>query len=277
MERLTTGRRHIRAGSVHVTELIRKQLPPFELPSPRQGEAGQPAASGALESLLDQAEETAGSHRRPPSRGAQLAKIAGLGVASFALCASIAVASMINHQRAGMPTEAGPRPAGDISGEQALLPDLLNRVVPQTGITGMPELPGAQTNATGMIENTGPPAPATPPASPPSPGAVPPDAELSKKDVVARFYELVSTAPDRAFGLLDSTLLGTDLGEFVRAWTNVSEIQLLDVRERGDDVLAVVRLRLPDGGYLRVQQLLDVANTIPRRITGAEILSAQRN
>src|SRR5439155_20499941 len=104
-----------------------------------------------------------------------------------------------------------------------------------------------------------------------------PDEQLSKIQLVERFYTLAAGAPDRAFGLLDGTLLGTDLDQFVRSWSSVRDLQVIDVREQGDDVLAVVRLRLPDGTYLRVQQLLDVANTVPRRIIGAEILSAQRN
>jgi len=37
-----------------------------------------------------------------------------------------------------------------------------------------------------------------------------------------------------------------------------------------------VCMRLADGGWLRVQQLLTVAES-PRRIVGAQLLSAQRN
>lgn len=275
MEPLTTGRRHIRAGSVHVTELINNR--PVGLPNPRSPEADQADPSGALDSLLEQVEAGPTSHRRPPSKGAQLAKIASLGVGAFVLCGSVAVGSMITSDRAGTPHLAGPRPAVDISGEEALLPDVLNQVVPGGGITGVPELPGTQTQATARIENTGAPTvPGTPAATAPAAGSATDDS-LSKTALVERFYKLVPSSPDQAFTLLDSTLLGTDVGEFVRSWTGVSDIQLLDVQERGDDVLAVVRLRLPDGSYLRVQQLLDVANTAPRKIIGAEILSAQRN
>jgi hypothetical protein len=37
-----------------------------------------------------------------------------------------------------------------------------------------------------------------------------------------------------------------------------------------------VGMRLVDGGHLRVQQLLTVAES-PRRIVGVQLLSAQRN
>lgn len=278
MERLTTGRRHIRAGSVHVTELIGKQPRPFDPVGPFAFDGAGPLDAGMLDSLLDAEEQAPNSHRREPSKAAQIAKIAGLGVASVVLCASITIGSMITHQRREDAAEAT-RPAMDISGEQALLPDLLNHAVPRAGMTGKPPLAGTPTRATGTIANPGPPArpSAPPPAESSSPGTPTAGETLTKTQVVERFFHLAPGAPDRAFGLLDGTLLGTDLDRFVQSWSSVRDLQVLDVREQGNDVLAVVRLRLPDGSYLRVQQLLDVANTLPRKIIGAEILSAQRS
>src|SRR5262249_55472112 len=152
VERLTTGRRHIRAGSVHVSELIGKQPRPFDLSSPFAPDQDLVADEDVLDDLFDPGNQPPSSHRRPPSKGAQLAKIAGLGIASFALCASIAFGTMITHQRREDAAGAT-RPTMDISGEQALLPDLLNRAVPRSGMTGKPELAGAPTNATDTIEN----------------------------------------------------------------------------------------------------------------------------
>jgi hypothetical protein len=170
----------------------------------------------------------------------------------------------------------------NISGEQALLPDRLNSVVPRGGVTGLPELPGPATNATGTIENPGPSTQAVdaPPAH--QTGASGADSTVagepqSKKELVEQFYNLVPTWPAQAFNLLDSTLLGTDLSQFVQSWSTITGLEVLEVSERGDNVFAVVRLRLPDGTHLRVQQLVDVANTTPKKIVGAEILSAQRN
>jgi hypothetical protein len=272
---------------VHVTELIRKQPLPFELPPLDPEPVSEPEPEpGMLDSLFDPDDQAPSSHRRPPSKGAQVAKIACLGVASVALCAAIAYGSMVNHQRQEQAAHPAPaRPPADISGEQALLPDLMNRAVPTSGIEGKAELPAEQTNASDTIDNPGPPRrpAAGVPAPPPDgaePGTIAPTGPtLSKKETVAQYYRWIQTTPDRvrAFGLLDSNLLGTDLGSFVQSWATVTDVQVLDVREQGNSVLAVVRIGLPDGSHLRVQQLLDVANTVPRRIVGAEILSAQRN
>lgn len=283
MERLTTGRRHIRAGSVRVSELIGHGSSPFDLPIPEQAES----PDGVLDTLLDPDESGPNSHRRPPSKAAQLAKIAGLGVASFLLCAAIAYGSMVNHQRNEQSAAPEPVPpaahpaAADISGENALLPDLLNRAVPKAGITGAPGLPGPENNASDTIDNPGPPRQDAPQRSSPDAenvdDAPATDDTASKKELVEQFYRLVPSWPAKAYTLLDPNLLGSDVTQFVQSWSTVSGLEVLDVQERGDDVLAVVRMRLPDGSHLRIQQLLDVANTVPRRIVGAEILSAQRN
>jgi hypothetical protein len=277
VEHLTTGRRHIRAGSVHVSEFLGHRPEQFDLPIPTQAES----PDGALDILLDPDPEAPCSHRKPPSKAAQLAKIAVLGVASCVLCAAIAYASMITHRHdQAAPDQAQPRvrPASDISGEQALLPDLLDRAVPQAGIATA-ELPGSQTNASDTIDNPGPTRQVARPAEPRSRPAEAPatDDTVSKKELVERFYRLVSSWPAEAYGLLDPNLLGMDVTTFIQSWSTVSGLEILDVQERGDDVLAVVRMRLPDGSHLRVQQLLYVANTVPRRIVGAEILSAQRS
>lgn len=285
MERLTTGRRHIRAGSVHVTELIGKQPAPHDIAAldpAGDTEPGADGTNGALESLLDPGHQPPSSHRRQPSKGAQLAKIAGLGVASFVLCGSIAFASMITHQRRDNAEQAAAaRPTMEISGEQALLPDELNRAVPRSAKAAMPTLPGAPANASGSIDNDGraPMADAAPAGQPGDGGQkqAATDDSASRKQLVEEFYRLIPTSPDKAFRLLDATLLGTDLAEFLQSWAMVTDVEVLDVRGHGDDVLAVIRMQLPDGSHLRVQQLLNVAVTAPRRIVGAEILSAQRN
>ncbi|SRR6266545_2207323 len=276
-EQVSRGRRHIRAGSVHVSELIRNQPLPFEITSP-EPEPVSPPVDG-LDSLLDPDQHAPNSHRRPVSKAAQAAKIAGLGLASFALCASIAYGSMITHQRRDQSaSEAATRPTMSINGEQALLPDRLNNVVPKAGVTGLPQLPGPPTDASDTIDNPGPAAPAgEPQAQQGGASASPTGTAQSKKELVEKFYRLVPTWPAQAFNLLDPTLLGTDLNKFVQSWSTITGLEVLEVSERDDNVFAVVRLRLPDGSHLRVQQLLDVANSTPRKIVGATILSAQRN
>ncbi len=264
---------------MHVSELLGHRPEVFDLPIPTQAES----PDGALDILLDQDPEAPCSHRKPPSKAAQLAKIATLGVASCLLCAAIAYGSMITHQNdQATPDQARPNihPAADLSGEQALLPDVLNRAVPRTG-AATAELPGPEANATDTVDNTRPasqdPAPRQQPETPAEEAPPPTDDTVSKKELVEQFYRLVPSWPATAYGLLDPGLLGTDVTQFVQSWSMVSGLEILDVQERGDDVLAVVRMRLPDGSHLRIQQLLNVANTVPRRIVGAEILSAQRN
>jgi hypothetical protein len=263
---------------VHVTELIRKpRRLDLSTPFPLEAYPSPPPEDSALETLLAPADHEPNSHRRPPSKGAQVAKIVSLGVASAALCASIAFGTMITHQRQEEGTSEAARPGMDISGEQALLPDLLNQAVPKAGFPQKPALPGA-TRATGAIENPGPPAPAGPERKPPAetgPGVASVQEPLSKKDFVEHFYRLIPAWPDRAFALLDGTLLGTDLGEFERSWSDVRDIQV-EARDQGDNVLAIVRMRLPDGSQLLVQQLVYVTNSVPQLITGAQVLSAQR-
>ncbi|MFL6143923.1 MAG: hypothetical protein ACJ72N_18925 [Labedaea sp.] len=293
MDRLTTGRRHIRAGSVPVSELIGRRARLKDIgPVRRDGNSGDRPLErgttnsttndgtdhGVLEDLFDPPIPPPSSHRRQPSPGAQLAKIAGLGVASLVLCAALAVASTVTHQR----DEEAALPAMAISGEQALLPDRLNSVVPKGGMTGLPTLPGAPRIATGAIDNPGPAPKSAAGQAPGAPAAASSDPAdpfdpMTKTELVQRFYQLAGNAPERAFSLLDSTLLGTDLGEFVQSWSLVQDVQVLDVRERSGDVLATVRLHLTDGSFLRVEQLLDVADTLPRRIVDAEVLSAQHD
>jgi hypothetical protein len=272
-----TGRRHIRAGSVHVSELLGHHPELFYLPIPTQAES----PDGRLATLLDRDPEIPCSHRKPPSKAAQMAKLAVLGVASCVLCAAIAYGSLINHEHTGqaMPGQgkSGVAPGTDLSGEDALLPDVLNRAVPKGTATA--QLPGPRTNASDTIDNSRPTQRETTHAqrSTDRTEAPPTNDRVSKKELVEQFYRLAPSWPAKAYDLLDPGLLGMDVGQFVQSWSTVSELEIVDIDERGDEVLAVVRMRLPDGSHLRVQQLFDVANTVPRRIVGAEILSAQRS
>ena len=132
MDRLTTGRRHVRAGSVTVTELITKQARPSHCTdsSPVERDyATEPMA--ALPT----------THRRPQNKGAQLAKLASLGVACVVLCGAVTIASMISQQRRDA-AQPGTRPTVRITGEQALLPDRLSETLPpRDTVTPAPAAP----------------------------------------------------------------------------------------------------------------------------------------
>jgi hypothetical protein len=273
VDRLTTGRRHVRAGSVSVTELITKQAARSEPPAPEQDD---PATTTGLPVVTDVGPT---SHRREYSRGVQLAKITSLGVATIALCGAVGVASTIAHQRAAENEAAAQRPAAHISGEQALLPDELDRSLNRDGASAVPPpRPDPATNgprAAAPLPSTAP-ATSTAAPAPDSPAAAPAPSLDTDLAVVRRFYEVVPSDPAVAFDLISPGLLHSTLGQFLQSWSRVRSVDVLGLRQRADGVLAVVRMRLADGGHLQLQQLLTVADT-PRRIVGVELLSAQRN
>jgi len=274
VDRLTTGRRHARAGSVTVTELLTKQA----TPSPRK-DSSFVERDFAIEPIA----ALPTTHRRPQKKGAQLAKLASLGVACAVLCGAVAIASMISHRReAAQPAK---QPAVRITGEQALLPDQLSQTLPPTGADPAAAAPQTEqphvadvspelTDESGTTEETTSDG-ATPEGATASSGTGT-VAPVSDLDLVRQFYANLPQAPATAFGLLSSTLLNTSLGEFLQSWATVSSIDDVDVAQRADGVLATIRMRLSDGGHLRIQQLLSVAES-PRRIVGVQLLSAQRN
>lgn len=285
MDRLTTGRRRARAGSVHVTELISRQArrtgPPAPVPRvsvPDCEVTAEIVATGPV------------SHRQPPARGGQAAKLAGLGAATLMLCGAVVVATVISQPR--QEEHAAGRPALRITGDQALLPDRLDALDGLDGLDqdrpGPVEPPAAAQPGPGAAAGPAPPpvpgsAPGTSPATGRTTHATAPAADpgqvsppLSDVALVEHFYDLLRSDPDSAYGLVDPGLLTTTLGEFLDSWSTVTGIEVLDVRERTGGVLAVVRMTLADGGHLQIRQLLTVADS-PRRITGAQLLSAQRN
>lgn len=271
MDRLTTGRRHVRAGSVTVTELITRQASP----------------SLCLDSSNTEPDDditdtipvvVAAAHRREPAKGAQLAKLASLGVAGVVLCGAVTVSSMIAHQRRDGAHQAL-RPNLQITGEQALLPDRLDETLPKAPAPVPTSPPAAQERAT---PNTAPPARPTASESFPggttASGAVGAASSRPETDLalVREFYENLPESPAEAFGLLSPDLMNTGLGEFLSSWSKVVSIDSVDVMQRADGVLATVQMRLLGGDRLRTQQLLTVAES-PRRIVGVQLLSAQRN
>jgi hypothetical protein len=224
-------------------------------------------------------EPSPSSHRRPPARTRQLAKLAALGGATAVLCASIATASIINNRRQA-DQAAVSRPVAEMTDEQALLPNLFT-----LGTGDAPrittELPAPNKgSAAATVENAGSGrrpvdngkqvnGPRVIPADDPNPT----DAELVK-----RYYKLLAEQPVQALSLLDGGLRQSDLSQFLDSWTQVRAIEVVDVHKRGDgELLAIVHMMLPDGGKARVQQLLRVSDGLPQRIIGAEIVAAQRS
>jgi hypothetical protein len=283
VERPTSGRRHIRAGSITVAELIKNRPTPVRLPS----RDDEPHTEEMLPGLLGEhhpepAPEDAApnTHRRAPARTKQLAKLAGLGVATAVLCASVAAASIINTKRQAA-TEAGARPAIEMTDEQALLPNLFTLGPASPGRRVTTELPAPNTgSAAGSVDNRGPGSRtvADPKRVAPAPAPTVQPQEPVDAELVRRYYALLSSQPSLALTLLDSALRDSDLSHFVKSWSQVREIDVVDVQRKDDGtLLAVVEMLLPGGGTARVQQLLRVTETVPQRITGAEIISFQQS
>ncbi|HEX6355140.1 hypothetical protein [Actinophytocola sp.] len=281
MDRLTTGRRHLRAGSVTVTELLRKQ------PSPaRCTDSSAPDRAGDQDTDTDITDTipvvATATHRRDQTKGAHLAKLATIGVAGVVLCGAVTISSMVADQRRD---SAHPliRPSVQITGGQALLPDKLDQTLPTAPVPKLAPNTPANAPAGAARPETDPATPlaaATPAATDTggtsaSGGAVT-TAPASALDLVREFYENLPGSPVTAFSMLSPDLLDTSLPEFMKSWATVTAIDSVDVVERVDGVLATVRMRLDDGGQLRIEQLLTVAES-PRRIVGVHLLSAQRN
>ncbi|CRK59921.1 hypothetical protein [Alloactinosynnema sp. L-07] len=281
MDRPTTGKRRVRTGSVHVTELIDRQTRMLDL----SVVADEIIRVEPLEPTPD---------RPAASRAATLAKIAVLGVATATLVGAVAAASLISRDRESGGNDPATRP---ITGERALLPDELNRAVIESstggripeqrtgtasgslsGSTAAPAIPSARRNGAASVDRDQTEAPATGAADhtaePASTKAAKP-ANTSHRELVLEYYRLIESDPSRAFALLSG--FQTTLGQFLGSWSSVRKVEVLDVVERGDGVVAVVRMHLVGGAQLRIKQLLTVVDSVPQRIVGAVLLSAQIN
>jgi hypothetical protein len=285
VDRLTTGRRHIRAGSVTVTELLSRQASPTHCSSPTAPDNRIPeiptfddedAVTDTIPAVVE------ASHRREPARGVQLVKLASLGVAGVVLCGAVTISSVVAHQRREAANTTA-RPSMQITGGQALLPDKLAETVPE-GATPM-AVPAQDRPFVAPNSSQDEPASSTSAQEPATPlsdtgttassGGTPLD-PVSAEDLVRKFYANLPDSPAAAFDLLSPDVLDTSLSEFLDAWSKVIAIDSVKVTQRADGVHATVRMRLLGGGQLLLEQLLTVAES-PRRITGVQLLSAQRN
>jgi len=262
-----TGRRHTRAGSISVAELIKQQPSPMRIPS------NEEAATDALvTSLLGPTETTvtipaiaAGRRRRTAKNRA--AKIACLLTGAIVLVSSVAGAALLADKRpanTGIPVSE--RPVA-LSGSSALRPDVLSAQLPndraplrQTTGVAMPQPPAL------LLET---PEPTTPEVS---------TGPQPQVDVVRRFYELLTTKPNSAAKLLSPDLVGTDPKEFVESWSMIRAVNVDQTSLRPDgSVLAVVSMQEVNGSWLRIEQLFWLTDTTQPRIIGTEVLSAQRS
>lgn len=280
MDRPTTGHRRHDAGSITVVDLIRRQQAgPVRIPS-----ADEAATVQLTDELLGDLPEQPVD--RPRSWLARGAKLAGLALGSLALCGSVYAASTLTHHRSGSASADG---QGNtvLTGIGALRPDTLagqlgaHQGVAAPAPTRARATPDTATVASGratgsIVGESAPSTSTTATVPPPSSG---PAGALSPADLVRSFYRLVATDPGLATQLLSPSLLhgdGANRG-FDDAWSALSGLQVESVRQLSPhSVQAVVRLREPDGTWLRVVELLHVTGGHHPLINGAELLSAQR-
>ena len=263
MQRPTTsGRRHNRAGSVTVADLIRKH------PAPTRVRVHEQAAAHDLVGDLLREEHEEHDGRPSGRRSARAAKLAGVATGAIVLLASIAAASVLAGNRPGGPEVPPVEPPGSITGSSALRPDLLSARLGG----GRPErVPGAARQAAPPVADL----PLESPVMVPPPQVdVGPQPEV---DIVRRFFELLPAQPAVASRLLSPELLGGSARDFAESWGQVQAITIESTALRPDGaVLAVVSMQERTGRWLRVEQLFRLTDTSVPRIVATEVLSAQR-
>ena len=262
----TTGRRHTRAGSITVAELIKNQPSPIRIPSREEA-----ANEGLVEDLLGPEETT-----QDKRRSTRAAKAAGLVTGALVLFASVAAASVLAGNRPTGPDRPRTGAPIELSGSTALRPDLLSAKL--GGET-------APTNQTAAAPAPNPPIAADPKidnaATPSAPVVAPPTVALGaqpKIDIVRRFFELLPAQSAAASRLLTPDLVGGSASDFVRSWSTIKAITVDSTTLRPDGtVLAEVSMQELDGRWLRVEQLFWFSDTSVPRIVATEVLSAQRS
>jgi len=307
------GRRHRRAGSVSVSELIGRTTTTSGT-TPRGRRATTSAAlfdatrrdspTDVVAAIVHSADTDTDTQtetdtddgalviarRTLPTRALMAARLAGVGAAACVLCGSLAAAAIISERRAASNATVTTQPVLEITGVAALDPEVL--AANSTNDTGR-----AAGSAAAGTDSAAAPAPgvapsesAVGPPTAPEPDAPAPPAQVGpdavsplpapvvpdpRIGVVERFYGLIVSRPVDAFRLLSGDLGALGLTEFLNSWGRVTAIDVLDVRALpGREVVATVRMLLSDGSVLRVRQLLTVADQ--GRIVGARLLSTQR-
>ncbi|GAA3461159.1 hypothetical protein ACFFSW_31915 [Saccharothrix longispora] len=265
MQRSTTsGRRHSRAGSVSVAELIRKQPAPVRTPSPGRAAAHGPVTGPVTDPVTDPGADPPVRGPRPSARRGRRARLVGVAAGAALVLASVAAASLLAAHRGAGPDEPRVEAPGPISGASALRPDVLAERLGVNRPDGLPL--GASPVAEDLPSPLGDDVHAILPTGP-----------KPQVEAVRRFFELLPSKPVDASRLLSPDLLGDSAREFVAAWRGVRAITIESTSLRPDGaVLAVVSVQESGGDWMRVEQLFRLTDTTVPRIVDAEVLSAQR-
>lgn len=216
----------------------------------------------------------------PESRGSRRAKLAGLVAAGFLVAGAVVTAGVLaGTQRTG--PVAGAAAPEVISGAAALgglaVPDAAETSQQETSSTPAGTSTTAQPSAgtgPGSVSRQGSTSSGTSSTPAPRPAAL--GTAEEKIDAVRKFYQTVDADPYGAMSLLTPVLADSEAGRLIQTWSAMDAIQIQDIREQADGtILAVVTMRNPDGGLLRVTQVLEFADETTGLITDARLLSAQ--
>lgn len=216
----------------------------------------------------------------PESRAARRAKLAGLVAAGLLVAGAVVTAGVLaGTQREGtVPGAAAPE---TMSGAAALgglaVPDSTEpqrkQETPTTSGTSSKAQPSSGTGS-GSLPRQSSPAGSTSSQPATKPAAV--STVEDKIEAVRTFYRTVDADPYGAMSLITPVLAESEAGRLIEAWSSMDAIQIQDIREQADGtILAVVTMRNPDGGLLRVTQVLEFADETTGLITDARLLSAQ--
>ncbi|MFC3450027.1 hypothetical protein [Amycolatopsis speibonae] len=216
----------------------------------------------------------------PESRAARRAKLAGLVAAGLLVAGAVVTAGVLaGTQRQGsVPGAAAPEV---MSGAAALgglaVPDSTEpqrkQATPTSTGTSTTVQPSSDTG-TGSLSRQGSATSSTSSQSAAKPAAI--TTAEGKIDAVRKFYRTVDADPYGAMSLLTPVLADSEAGRLIEAWSSMDAIQIQDIREQADGtILAVVTMRNPDGGLVRVTQVLEFADETTGLITDARLLSAQ--
>ena len=269
----------MRAGSVPVAELIKNKRVPIKVSA-----YDNPLALGIAKPDGYEEKRQPHTHRLQPVKAGNLTRAAGLGVATVVFCASFGGAALIDRRRQEPPPLAI-QPMVEMSGDQSLLPKLFNigeshahELEPVT-VAAVSQTPTfSSTFDQGVSTTNDGQAQARQLTTAQNFAA---DSETaraeSKVETVRKFYDLVRQQPAQAAELFEHALQTNALSQFISSWTSVGRIDLVDVQERADGMVATINMVLPGESTVRVQQLLRMTDEQPPKIHDAQVISAQRS
>ncbi|KZB82144.1 hypothetical protein [Amycolatopsis regifaucium] len=216
----------------------------------------------------------------PESRSARRAKLAGLVAAGLLVAGAVVTAGVLagTHRQNPAPSAgasevmSGAAALGGLAVPDASEPQQKRETSTPAG-TSTTHQPSSGTGS-GSVARQGPVSSSASPKPVAKPAAV--SSTEDKIDAVRKFYQTVDADPDGALTLLAPVLAESEAGQLIQAWSSMDAIQIQDIREQADGtILAVVTMRNPDGGLVRVTQILEFADRATGLITDARLLSAQ--